>query len=560
MSQIANDHMHADRVPRTGRPRRIRPVAHGIARNFWVVALVGLVLLLAWSPALAQADKLVAAVSKPGTETNRFWSGSTMWHVMDPALEGLLDQDPVTGENTDKGLAVSWEASDDFKVWTFKLREGVQFHHGWGEFTAADVVHSYKLHTGPDAIIPTVDQLRGAEAEAVDRYTVRFTYSEPNKNLLFLHGGRSVMKIYSKAQFDKEGLEGYDRRFAGTGQYQFVSRKPGQILYERFDKHYSSGKPDFRVVEFRFVDEPATKLAMLLSGEAAIADLPRELMKDALAGGMKTAESARAVIQTDVVLNGLYCESGDEACGKHLPWYNRKIREAMNIALNREEMVQVLFPGGGAKLLPRYAMTPGHEGYDPTLVERFKKEYGYNPERAKKLMKEAGYPDAFKDPTIHLVLKPSAGVPEVALQMELIHQYLTAVGFKAELREIDHATVGAMGRARKAYIIHPSKNAPPRPTEVAFRAFYSKPGGPYQGWEDDFTSSNIKAFRAERDPEKRDAIARKLFNYLFEQYVSMPMFELRTQLAFNPKMVASWQFPGVTSTGYGHWHTVKAAK
>ena len=512
------------------------------------------------SSADAQSNKLVVAVSKPGTETNRFWSGSTMWHVMDPALEGLIEPDAVTGENTGNGLAVSWEASPDFTVWTFKLRQGVQFHHGWGEFTSADVVHSYKLHTGPDAIIPTVDQLRGAKAEAVDKYTVRFTYPKPNKNLLFLHGGRSVMKIYSKAQFDKEGLEGYDRKFAGTGHFQFVSRRPGQILFERFDKHYSSAKPDFTTLEMRFVDEPATKLAMLLSGEAAIADIPRELMKDALKAGMKTAQSARATMQTDVVLNGLYCETGDKACGKHLPWANKKIREAMNIALNREEMLEVLFPGGGAKLIAKYAMAPGHEGYDTKLEERFKTEYGYNPERAKKLMKEAGYPEAFKDPTIRLVLKPSAGVPEVALQMEMIHQYLTAVGFKAELREIDHATVGAMGRARKAYIIHPSKNGPPRPTEVAFRAFYSNPGGPYQGWEDDWTSSRIKAFRAERDAKKRDEMAREIFNYLFEQYVSLPMFELRTQLAFNPKIISSWQFPGVTSTGFGHWNMVKAAK
>ena len=511
-------------------------------------------------PMAAQAERLVAAVSKPGTETNRFWSGATMWHVMDPALEGLIEHDPVSGEVTDKGLAVSWEASPDFKVWTFKLREGVQFHHGWGEFTSADVVHSYGLHTGEDAIIPTVDQLRGAKAEALDRYTVRFTYDKPIKDLLFLHGGRSVMKVYSKAQFDAEGLEGYDRKFAGTGHFQFVSRQPGQILYQRFDSHHSGTKSDFTELELRFVDEAATKLAMLLSGEAAIADLPRELMSEAINAGMETTQSARATLQTDVVLNGLYCETGDPACGKDLPWADRRIREAINIALNRDEMLEVLFPGGGAKLLARYAMAPGHEGYDPTLEERFKTEYAYNPERAKALMKEAGYPDAFPDPTIRLVLKPSAGVPEIALQMELIHQYLVAVGFQAELREMDHATVGAMGRAREAYIIHPSKNGPPRPTEVAFRAFYSNPGGPYQGWENDWTTAKIKAFSGETDAGKRHEIAKEVFNYLFEQYVDLPMFEIRAQLAYNPKMVSGWQFPGVTSSGYGHWHLVKAAQ
>ncbi len=522
-----------------------------------VAVLATLALSIAAGP--GDAQRLTAAVSKPGTETNRFWAGSTMWHVMDPALEGLTAQDPHTGEVTGDGLAVSWDSSDDFRVWTFNLRQGVQFHHGWGELTADDIVHSYILSTGDDAIIPTVDQLRGAAAEAVDRYTVRFTYPEPIKDLLFLHGGRAVMKVYSKAQFDAEGLEGYDRQFAGTGPFEFVSREPGEILYRRFDDYYGQAA-DFEELRLRFVDEAATKLAMLLSGEAAIADLPRELMAEAIENGMSAVQSELATIQNDVVLNGLYCESGDEACGDHLPWYDQRIRKAMNHAVNREELRDVLFPGGGADILVRYAMAKGHEGYDPSLADRFEEEYGYNPELAKQLMQEAGYPDAFEDPTILLINKPESGLPEAPLMMEFLHAYLTEVGFQVELREMDHATVGSKGRGREAYLIHPSKNAPPRPTQVAFRAFYSNPGGPYQGWENDWTTGKITEFNSETDAARRDEIAREIFNYLFEQHVDIPMYEIRAQLAYNPEVVAEWQFPGVTSSGYGHWNYVKAAK
>ncbi len=528
----------------------------GLSRAPIMIALIATIGLFTGEP--MAAERLTAAVSKPGTETNRFWAGATMWHVMDPALEGLIAHDAVTGEATGDGLASSWEANDDFRVWTFKLREGVQFHHGWGEMTADDIVHSYTLHTGEDAIIPTVDQLRGATAEAIDSYTVRFTYPEPIKDLPFLHGGRSVMKVYSKAQFDAEGLEGYDAKFAGTGPFEFVSRSPGEILYKRFDDYYGQAA-DFEELHLRFVDEAATKLAMLLSGEAAIADLPRELMSDAIGQGMKLVQSSLATIQNDVVFNGLYCESGDEACGDHLPWHDQRIRKAINHSINREEMREVLFPQGGADILVRYAMAEGHEGFDPSLAGRFEEEYGYNLELAQQLMADAGYPDAFEDPTILLIMKPESGLPEVPVMMELLHAYLTAAGFQAELREMDHATVGAMGRGREAYLIHPSKNAPPRPTEVAFRAFYSNPGGPYQGWENDWTTGKIKAFNAATDAAERDAIAKEVFNYLFEQHVDIPMFAIRAQLAYNPDVVASWQFPGVTSSGYGHWNYVKAA-
>ena len=235
--------------------------------------------------AAADTDRVVAALISPGAESNRFWTSSLSWHMLDPSLEGLVAQDPVTGDYTGDGLAVSWEHNPDFTEWTFKLREGVEFHFGYGEFTAADVIHSYMLHTGEDAITPGIAQLRGAEVVALDDHTVRFVYDSPRVEKLFLHGGRTVMKIYSKKQFDEEGLEGYDERFAGTGHYRFVSRSPGRILYERVDNHYSGLTPDFREIDIRFVDEAATKLAMLLAGEAHVADLPRELLADAVAGG-----------------------------------------------------------------------------------------------------------------------------------------------------------------------------------------------------------------------------------------------------------------------------------
>ncbi len=299
---------------------------------------------------------------------------------------------------------------------------------------------------------------------------------------------------------------------------------------------------------------------MLLAVEAHVSDLPRELLPDATGAGMELAQSAKPTMQTDIVFNGLYCETGDPACNEELPWYDARIREAINRAINREEMLEVLFEGGGASLLPRFAMVEGHEGYDATLVDRFEDEYGFDPERAKQLMSEAGYPDNFPDPTIPLVLTAVAGQPEIPVQMELVHQYLTAVGFEAEIREIDHARVGAMGRARELYLLNPIRNAPPRPTEVAFRAFYSNPGGPYQGWEDDWTSAKVEELTNTLDAEKRDEIAKEVFNYLFEQYNDIPLFEVFTQVAINPEVVSGWQFPGVTSSGYGHYHLIEAAQ
>ncbi|WP_256390212.1 ABC transporter substrate-binding protein, partial [Vibrio parahaemolyticus] len=81
-----------------------------------------------------------------------------------------------------------------------------------------------------------------------------------------------------KAQWDKEGLEGFEKRPAGTGSYRYMARKVAQsIAFERVENHWRGERPDFPELEIRFVPEDTTRLATLLNGEAHIVDLPREL-------------------------------------------------------------------------------------------------------------------------------------------------------------------------------------------------------------------------------------------------------------------------------------------
>src|SRR5215510_11403514 len=110
--------------------------------------LVALALALAATPIPASAQTQVQRLvfgSAGFTESNRFWTIARPEHLQyDPFLETLLDVDPKTGKYTPR-LAEKWEVSPDLKEWTFYLRKGVQFHYGFGEFTARDVVHSHAL-------------------------------------------------------------------------------------------------------------------------------------------------------------------------------------------------------------------------------------------------------------------------------------------------------------------------------------------------------------------------------------------------------------------------------
>ena len=522
---------------------------------------VGMLGMAAITPeANAQTERVVIALTVPTAETNRFWGGTAMWDSLGQALQGLVDNDPETGVYSDTALAESWEANEDFTEWTFYLRQGVQFHYGYGEVTSEDVLHSYELHAGEDSRSSTVGLLRGATVTAPDRYTVKFAFETPQPEFLFLHGNRGEMFVYSKAQFDQEGLEGYDRRFAATGHYQFVEASPGRKLYRRVEDHYSGATPDFEELELRFVAEGSTRLAMLLTGEAHIAELSRELQKEAIAAGMETATSKNPAMQTVLHFNGLYCMTGDEACRPDVPWHDVRIREAMNRALDREAMLQVLFEGRAARVSPWYGMREGHEGYDPTIVERFEEMYGYDPERAKELLAEAGYPDKFAEPVVPIVVTAIPGQPEIPVQAELVQQYFNAIGLQTEIREIDFAALRALGAAREAYVINPLRNAPIRPTETHLRTVYHPDGSPYEGFETDEIMAYIEQLGSTRDPEQRDVIARETFNYLFDNYAVIPLFEVYTEAAYNPEVVAGWTFPGVTTSGMGHWHLIEAAR
>ncbi len=262
---------------------------------------------------------------------------------------------------------------------------------------------------------------------------------------------RGSMEIYSKAQFDAEGLEGYQRRPAGTGPYQFVERRMGEgLLFERVPDHWQGVEPDFAELQLRWVPEPATKLAMLLTGEAHIVDLPRELHAQALAEGMAIVASTQPGMITGAIFNGLYQRTGDEAFDPEVPWTDVRVREAMNRALDRETMIDVLYEGR-AEAVPSWLMDPRNEGYVPGLAERFEGMYGYDPDRARELLAEAGYPDAFARPVVPIIASTLAGNPEFGAMAELLQVYFEEIGLGTEIREMDWPTLGALGRAREAY-------------------------------------------------------------------------------------------------------------
>src|SRR5436309_7187982 len=216
----------------------------------------------------AKVQKLVFA-SAGFEDSNRFWMISRPDHLQyDPFLETLLEVDPKTGEYTPR-LAEKWQASPDYKEWTFTLRKGVPFHFGYGQFTAKDVVHSHSLMMRQEATATLVGFWRQVEeVKVVNDHQVVFRMKRPSTVMPYAASRAADLRMVSKAQWDKEGLEGFDKRPAGTGSCRYVGRQLGQsITYERVENHWRD-KPEFQELEIKIAREESTRLALLLSGEA----------------------------------------------------------------------------------------------------------------------------------------------------------------------------------------------------------------------------------------------------------------------------------------------------
>jgi ABC-type transport system substrate-binding protein len=521
---------------------------------------VALFLILAAMPmsALAQGAKVERLVfgSAGFTESNRFWTIARPEHLQyDPFLETLLDVDPKTGEYTPR-LAEKWEVSPDLKEWTFYLRKGVQFHYGFGEFTAKDVVHSHALLVRPDSTSASAPLWREAEEiKVVNDYQVVFRLKRPMSIIPYIASRAGELRIVSKAQWDKEGLEGFEKRPAGTGSYRYVGRKTGiSVEYERVDNHWSD-KPEFKELEIRVVPEETTRFAMLMSGEAHIVDLPRELQKDAASKGMKVFSSSQPVDWMSVYFGGQYYMPGDPKFQANVPWTNKKVRQALNMAVNRQEILKTIFAGKGT-LAYVSGWLPISEGWNPEWEKKFDQQYGYNPAKAKELLKEAGYPSGMKLKLLAFTNPGESEGPQVA---DALGIYFKEVGIEVEIEVIDWARIRDMFRNKNIQCCIWPNIISWRPVEDWIRVVhYSKAQNHH--FEDEFIDKHYLALRDTVDPAERQRLARAIGDHLYAEFPDMPLIWFYNEVVVNPKVVADWKYPGLGAGRSTHFHLLKAVK
>lgn len=372
-------------------------------------------------------DTLIVALPTFAEGTFLPWTGGGQRKgFLDPIYDYLAVIDPDTGI-PGPGLATDWSVSDDGKQWTFHLREGVQFQRGWGEVTSEDVAFSLKMITSPESRAGPASPLRRLieSIETPDPHTVIINLSRPDPELAlgYLANAQQV-GIVSAKYVQEVGPKKANAEPVGSGPYEleFYRRESLIRLKIRDDEeNLWRTNPQFENLEFYSVPESSTRVAMLKTGEADIAPIRFDDIEDLEASGLRV----RSVEQSwsPVVRLGGMVQSGDRYNPDN-PWADARVRQAMNLAIDKRAIIDRIFAGEGAIAASD----------TPVNAWRDLNPYDYDPDTARQLLAEAGYPDGFP-----LLLKtfpttPGAELPTVAQAVAL---FWKAVGIDVEIELID---------------------------------------------------------------------------------------------------------------------------
>ena len=512
-------------------------------------------------PATAKITRVRMANPPPLTENNRIWSAA--WSILlqhDPYGETLIENDQFTSEPI-PALAKSWDISNGFKTWTFELEEDVPWHFGFGEFTSADVAHTWALHTREDALGNFKPLWESGEPTIIDDHNIEFNFDPA-----MVDGARLFSRlagdlvIQSKAQWDAGGGEdtAYDDKPSGTGSYQFAGRNVGSsIWYEKAPgEHWDGENPDFQELEWVFAQEQFTRLSLLLAGEVQGSDLARDVWQDALSRGMRVVSSNNENNQVYGIFGGNYLSTGNEFFQGDLPWHDAKVREALNRAVDRDAIRDAIYLGQATPVIvPTFA--PFNEGWDERWVQEFDEKYGYDPDRAIELLAEAGYGPG--DIQFDLWSTVLPGNPEMPLLIETLSLMWEAIGIDTGIQDFE---VGTWLNLIIGHEIHNKfiigRNTPIRTVQEGLRIFFATPEGFVFGFEHDFINEKFVCLRDSVDAEERQQCAKDAGDFIYDEYTMLPLFQITFDMMIDPEFISDWQYPGVGSAHPTHAHNIRA--
>jgi oligopeptide transport system substrate-binding protein len=489
-------------------------------RAFWTgsVAVVALACLALGAEARTLRVNILAdpAMVDPIT-----YSELVAGDIMSNVYEGFS----ALGESggIEPALAESWEAHADNLGFTFKLREGVKFHSG-REFTAKDVKYTLEQLLLPgnkaglnaeylDTIVGAAQVKDGSTTDlegvkVVDDYTVEIRFDKPD--VLF-----PIYPIWfmDSGIVEEQGADWATKTSAGTGPFVLEAWNRGQNVKLTANPDYWGEGPHIDGIDFVIVPSDDTAISMFEAGELDliyVSSVPegRRILKDPQFEEVLLKVPA-AQIQYLGMNQNLY-----------EPFKDKRVREALCIAMDRDGMVNGLY-GGAA--FPLYGqITPGVAGYNPDLAP-----IPHDPERAKQLMAEAGYPDGEGLPP----LKIATTAPNKDTAAYFASTYKNLLGLPVEIETVERAThIKAMNAGEVPFFHWGWSAGYPDALYFLSQVWYGPSVYNRSRWQNDEFDRLIEQAQTEPDNAKRYAIYQEAEQVLLADWGACPT-TVRMQIA-----------------------------
>lgn len=273
-------------------------------------------------------------------------------------------------------LATAWKQIDDL-TWQFDLRRDVLFHNGT-PFTAAAVVTAVDYLTGPDSGIEPIARDLGAleSAEALDDHTVIIRTNVPSPLLPALV---EALMIVEPNHWNSLGREVFALDPIGTGPFKLIDIGEAKATLAAHDTGWRP--PQVDGLEIYALPDPSSRVQAILSDriDIAVAMSRDDILAVETGGGRGDVGKTISVLGVSFVLSEIPADH---------PLQNRRVRQALNYAVNKDGYIEALF--GGLTKAASQPSTPAGFGYNDDLAP-----YPYDPELARQILAEEGYPDGF---------------------------------------------------------------------------------------------------------------------------------------------------------------------
>jgi peptide/nickel transport system substrate-binding protein len=332
-------------------------------------------------------------------------------------------------------LAESYEVAEDGLTWTIKLKTGIKFQDGT-DFNADAVVFNFErwmdpanpYHQGDFPYYPFLyggfkgDPNHKIEyVKAVDESTVEFKLTE--KIAPFI----SYLAIPMFGIASPDAIKKYGEKFGenpvGTGPFQFDSwTKNDKVVLKKNENYHVDGQPYLDEIIFRVIPDNSARLTALQSGEVDLIDGMNPDDADVIKGNDQFTVIERPSFNTGFMVFNTQMK----------PFDNVKVRQAINMAINKQELVDAFYSGYAE--VAKNPFPSSLWGYNDEI-----EDYSYDVEAAKKLLAEAGYPNGFKT-ELWAMSNTRPYMPQPLKVAEAIQANLKEIGIDAEIKTYEWAT------------------------------------------------------------------------------------------------------------------------